>query len=627
MISTFHGLETARRSLMAHQAALHTTGHNIANANTPGYSRQRVNLTPGEPFPNTSFQQPGIPGQIGSGVKVDSIQRYREQFLDLQYRNENAKHGFWAARFDSLQKMEDIMNEPSEDGIANTMDRFWNALQDLSVHPEDSGARSVVRQQGYALADTFNYISDSLKTVQRDLQQQIDGTTHEMNSLIRQINNLNLQISKVEPHGYVPNDLYDERDLLVDQLSKIVNIKVETVSSGGNPTSVAEGLYTIKLADENGREFGVTLVNGQTFETNEVKIGYEQGTSAEKGLIEKIYFGSPNTLNSRANLETTGGVTAFSVNDFKAHGKLAAEMEAYGYYDAQGNELGVYPDMLYQLDLMVHTFVEELNAIHRQGWSLNDVANGTKVEALDFFTYKGDPSTWPTSDNVKGAASNIQISRKIQDELDNIAASGASNVKSLVAADGTYTGPLPTAAGLYTGEDPKEIDVRYDATENKWFYTLDGAEQEVGNGHIFTDGIVINVPRNQPSEDMNWSIGLETFNQRSFSGDGSNAQALANVKDQILNYGGSTTNVQSFYQAIIGDMAVNTSEANRMMRNADTLRTTVDERRMSASSVSLDEEMANIIKFQHAYNAAARNVTMIDDMLDRIINRMGRSGL
>ncbi|MEB1806672.1 MAG: flagellar hook-associated protein FlgK [Bacillaceae bacterium] len=628
MISTFHGLETARRSLMAHQGALHTTGHNIANANTPGYSRQRVNLTPGEAFPGSSFTRPGIPGQIGTGVNVDSIQRYREQFLDLQYRNENSKHGFWEARFNALEKMEDIMNEPSQNGIANTMDRFWNAMQDLSVHPEDSGARSVVRQHGVALAETFNHVSDSLKTVQRELQQQIDGTTNEMNSIIRQINNINLQISKVEPHGYVPNDLYDQRDLLVDQLSKIVNIKVETVASGGNPSSVAEGLYTIKLADENGREFGVTLVNGRTFETNEVKVGYEPGVSGEKGLIEKIYFAPPGTISSGVDLNTSGGVTAFTVNEFKAHGKLVGEMEAYGYLDAQGNELGVYPDMLHQLDTMVFTFAQELNAVHRQGWSLNDMKNGSKVEALDFFTYKGAPDTWPTSDNVKGAASKLQLSAKIQAELDNIAASGASNVRSLQAGNAAYNGPMPTASGLFNGNNPKQVTVEYNSTDNKWFYSVNGApQQEVMNGHVFEDGVVINIPRNQPTGDMNWSINLGDMNQRSFSGDGSNAQALANVKDRALNYGGSTTNVQSFYQAIIGDMAVNTSEANRMMRNSDTLRTTVDERRMSASSVSLDEEMANIIKFQHAYNAAARNVTMIDDMLDRIINRMGRAGL
>lgn len=537
MISSFHGLETARRSLMAHQGALHTTGHNIANANTPGYSRQRVNLTPGEPFPGSSFSRPGIPGQIGTGVKIDSIQRYREQFLDLQFRNENSKHGFWDARFNALHKMEDILNEPSEEGIAKTMDKFWNALQDLSVHPEDSGARSVVRQQGYSLAETFNYVADSLNTVQRDLQQEIDGNVRDINSLIKQINNINLQISKVEPHGYVPNDLYDRRDVLVDELSKFLNVRVEPVRSGGNPSSVAEGLYTIKLADENGRDLGVTLVDARNNHINEVKVKYEQKPNGEKGLIEKIHFGPSGTLSSNNNLDVEGGVAAFRVDEFMAHGKFVANMDAYGFFDADNKEQGLYPKMMEQLDVMVFTFVQEFNSVHQSGWNFDDINNGTKGPGINFFTFN-ELADQPTMNNPKGAAANLRVSEDIRNSLDKIAAS--------------------------------------------------------------TSG---------------------------YAGDGTNGLALSNVKDRTLNFGGSTTNVQSFYQGIIGDMAVHTQEADRMKRNADTLRSAVEERRMSASNVSLDEEMTNIIKFQHAYNAAARNITMIDDMLDRIINRMGRSGL
>ena len=113
---------------------------------------------------------------------------------------------------------------------------------------------------------------------------------------------------------------------------------------------------------------------------------------------------------------------------------------------------------------------------------------------------------------------------------------------------------------------------------------------------------------------------------QTFAGSGSNATALANVKDTILNYGGSTTSVTSFYQSVIGDMGVQASQAKQMTDNSNVLRDSVLTRRESVSSVSLDEEMTDMIKFQHAYNAAARNITMIDEMLDRIINNMGVVG-
>lgn len=521
MRSTFHGLETARRAMFTQQAALHTTGHNIANANTPGYSRQRVNFLQTEPYPGPGLNRPDIPGQLGTGVKAGAIQRVREGFLDVQYRGETSKFGYWDSRQVNLYKMEDIMNEPTEDGIAKTLDRFWNALQDLSVHPEDSGARSVVRQRGLAVAETFNYTADSLKTIQRDLKSQIGVTVSDVNSITRQINNLNKQIASVEPHGYLPNDLYDQRDLLVDRLSEIANIKVETSSSGGKAQEIATGIYTIKLMDENGNELGVTLVDGNSFETNEIQVAYDN----ESGLANEISFASGSTFN---------------VEDFDAIGKLKAELEAYGYLDSSGEPKGLFPEMLNNLDQMVYTFVQEFNAVHGAGWNLNEIANGEKSDPpINFFEYNGDPLT---AANFKGASSNLKLSDAIISELDNIAAS---------------------AAGL----------------------------QPIG-----------------------------------FSGDGSNALALANVKDALLSFGGTTTNVQSFYQGVIGDMAVNTNEAERMSKNSDALRTSVEQRRQSVSGVSLDEEMTNLIQFQHAYNAAARTITMVDEMLDKIINGMGLVG-
>ncbi|WP_218240514.1 flagellar basal body protein, partial [Pseudomonas sp. 2822-17] len=103
------------------QTAIQTTGHNIANANTPGYSRQRVNLQPTGGFPTPGFSQPAITDQLGSGVQAGEITRIREAYLDDQFRGENNKHGYWNSLHESLTKMEDIMNEPTEDGLANMM--------------------------------------------------------------------------------------------------------------------------------------------------------------------------------------------------------------------------------------------------------------------------------------------------------------------------------------------------------------------------------------------------------------------------------------------------------------------------------------------------------------------------
>ncbi|WP_406686217.1 FlgK family flagellar hook-associated protein, partial [Rossellomorea vietnamensis] len=142
MRSTFMGLETAKRGMYTQQGALYTTGHNISNANTPGYTRQRVNFTQTEPYPSPSMNRPQVPGQMGTGVEAGSIQRVRDSFLDTQYRGENNKLGYWDTKMEAMKKMEEVMNEPSDSGLSKTMDMFWQSLQDLAVNPTNSGARS-----------------------------------------------------------------------------------------------------------------------------------------------------------------------------------------------------------------------------------------------------------------------------------------------------------------------------------------------------------------------------------------------------------------------------------------------------------------------------------------------------
>ncbi|MFA9558921.1 flagellar hook-associated protein FlgK [Evansella sp. AB-rgal1] len=557
MTSTFHGLETMRRAISAQQSALHTTGHNIANANTPGFSRQRVNFATTNAFPTPSLTPPLIPGQIGTGVKVSDVQRIRESFLDLQFRAENNQNGYWSAKHTAYMKVEDIMNEPTENGLANSMDRFWRSLQDLSVHPEDSGARSVVRQQGIALAETFNYTYNSLESVQRDYHQQVEVQKDHINSLARQINDLNKLIAGIEPNGLVPNDLYDSRDKLVDELSLYLNVSVEQVNSGGLARESAAGRYTIKLLDENGRDLGVTLVDGSRLEANELHLSYDENTK----LVDGMYFANPRAVEAAKDssgkvdmdtLKEQKGVAQFTNLDrFMPPGGLKATIEAYGYMTGE-MEKGIIPGMKAELDLMVFTFVEEFNKVHASGWSLSEIETGGKfiqddgtTEGYHFFTFNEGPNGVIGDNNIKGAAGMLRVSENILNELNTIAASGATNGNPLAVA---------------------------------------------------------------------------------FAGDGSNALALANVKDRNLEFNGTTTNVQSFYQGVIGNMAVATRESERNMNNTESLRDSVENRRQSVSGVSLDEEMANMIQFQHAYNAAARNITVIDEMLDRIINGMGVVG-
>ncbi|EMT45888.1 flagellar hook-associated protein FlgK [Anoxybacillus flavithermus] len=615
MLSTFHGLETVRRGMTAQQQALYVTGHNIANANTPGYSRQRVNFEQTPPYPFASKNRPVIPGQMGTGVEGGTVQRMREEFLDVQYRGENMKYGYWNTRAEALYKMEEIMNEPSDEGLAKTLDRFWQALQDLAVNPSNSGARSVVRQRGIAVAETFHYLSSSLKSIREDLRNELDVTIKAVNSLARQLSAINKQISEVEVHGYLPNDLYDERNRLLDELSQYVNIKVTPVSSGGSALKIAEGSFTVELVDRNGTSLG-KLVDGNTGAFNEITVKYE--TTGDK-YVSEIKLGN-DSLNFLS---------------FKENGKIGALLHSYGY----GGGTGLYPEMLNNLNAMARAFADEFNKIHSTGWSIYEIQKGQKLASNDFFKY-----------DLPDVAGTLNIHPDIMESLDRIAASAAGFG---MAVSGTFNGSVTDGTSTWSSISKIRLEITYvdDTSGKKFEYKIWDVSNPSSPSSLFSGEASLATgtdPAANLKSALQSSIGssltfithfttLKQGDKWTFEfeegkpivaqiGDGSNAQALAEVKNGMMNIAGNTTTIQNFYESLIGQMAVNAQEAKRLSQNSEVLRQSVDERRMAVSSVSLDEEMMNMMKFQHAYNASARMITMIDQMLDKIINNMGLVG-
>ncbi|QBK25340.1 flagellar hook-associated protein FlgK [Ureibacillus thermophilus] len=537
MRSTFMGLEANKRGLFTQQSALYTTGHNIANANTEGYSRQRVNMSPTLGYPGAGLNAPMTAGYIGTGVKTDSVQRIRNEFIDRQYRQETNKLGYWESKASAINQMEDIMLEPSEYGLDEAFRLFWSALQDVSANPEDTAARKAAVQRAIHLADSFNYIDTQLKQIQGNLGNEIKVSVEQINSLLEQIADLNKKIQAVEPNGYVPNDLYDQRDLLVDQLNEYLPVSIERVPSGGNASKVAEGSYTIKL-NLNGRE--IVLVEGRNHAT--LKAIDEKGKEVD-GDVDDIGTNSYNLFDHLEIVDAKGDThNDIQQDDFEEFkGKLLSLIESYGYkdYTDGGKEKGYYPEMLKNLDKLAKAFVKSFNAVHEKGYNLHKDTNNTGVK---FFEETGI------------TAATIKVWDEIIAE------------PSLIAAS----------------------DVPNEEGNGKWARVL---------ANLQSIPIVDEGPVTGTSVTLPGSLGLD----------------------------GAT--FQSFYQGLISQLGVDGQKANLLKTNTETIRLTVENNRASMSSVSLDEEMTDMIRFQQAYNANARMITVIDETLDKIINGMGRVGL
>lgn len=235
-ISTFFGLQTALRGLISQQQAIDVTGHNIANANTPGYSRQEAVLAPTQPFgvPANSVLT-GAGAQLGSGVDVASIRRIRDQFLDLQYRAQNMSLGDTSTRADSLDQVELALGEPSDNGLSAQLGKFWSAWSDVANAPENAGARTALVTTAQTLASTFKTISDQLTTVAQQAQTQYNGITGpsgDVAAAAKELAGLNTSIRDAVFRGQQPNDLMDRRDQLLDQLSSLAQTSVTDLGDG-----------------------------------------------------------------------------------------------------------------------------------------------------------------------------------------------------------------------------------------------------------------------------------------------------------------------------------------------------------------------------------------------------------
>lgn len=330
MSSWTTGLDIAYRALQAQQQAIDVVNHNIANANTPGYSRQTALFSTTPPAALISIT--GDVGQFGTGVKVAEIRRERYSFTDFQIRGESQAMGQWEKMRDALKQVEVVFNEPSDAGINSLMSKFWQSWQDLTNDPQDAGARRALVEQADSLAVAFNRNDAQLTAIQQDMDRQITLQTEKINEITQRVATLNVKISQTEQLGLKANDLRDQRDLLMDDLSKMVRVtyyetpdsslniflgsralvikeRVTSLSNGLSPS----GFATVTWADD-GSEASVT--NGELYglmraRDVEVPTFLTDLQSLASGLITRV-----NALHAAGfGLDNTTGLGFFNGTD------------------------------------------------------------------------------------------------------------------------------------------------------------------------------------------------------------------------------------------------------------------------------------------------------------------------
>jgi len=483
MRTTFSGIEIARRALQAQQRSLDIVGHNVANANTPGYSRQVAIHTASQPYPLPQFNHNPSTGMMGTGVEVSEISRMRDSFVEMRLRQENHTAGYWESIDNGLKQIELILNEPSENGIYQALELFWNSLQELE--PENEATRAVVLQRAEVVAETIRHNRSQLGKLRDNMNDVVHVKVGEINSIAKRIAELNEQIIKVKSSGYQPNDLLDQRDHLLQQLSKITNMEAVEDQYGAVMVSIG----------------GATLVQrNQVFKLDVVSDN--SGVIPNYDRVKVVWEG----INS--SVDISGG-------------------ELGGIISFRDNEVQTFIE---KLNSWTADFVNVVNEIHQRGYDLNN------QPGKPFF--------------------------------------------AIGNGDGT---------GTITQDDDPSLSLRVNLTNPK---DLAASSQQV-------DGKTV-VGNND--------IALE----------------LAALRYKTVLSGGIT--LGDSYNSIVSELGVRAQEAKVMVENEAVLVNHLKNLRESVSGVNLDEEMADMIKFQHAYSAAARMMTAMDEVLDIIVNRLGTVG-
>lgn len=317
MSNTFSGLEIGKRALNYFKQSIETAGHNISNADTDGYSRQRVDASASEPYSAPGMNSSGEAGQIGTGVEIDAITRIRDSFLDSQYREEYTDQNYWDAASQTLEYLETFINEPSENGISAALDTINESLQELQKDPSSSTNRESFVSEMDSLCSLINEVYENMSDYRTSLNDEIKTEVQNANSLIDSIASLNNQIRIVTNTGNTPNDLLDERDELVNELSGLAEISVSEDDSGIvnislNGNLLVQGSETnhlVLVADGGNSGFYDVQVEGSEFSssTNSEAATAAIGREAEEGVYSvKILRTASETNWSVGNGNSTG---------------------------------------------------------------------------------------------------------------------------------------------------------------------------------------------------------------------------------------------------------------------------------------------------------------------------------
>lgn len=651
--SSFFGLSTAVSGLYVNKKALDTVGHNIANLNTKGYTRQNVNH--GDNNYSTLASN-----QLGNGAYIQEIRQIRDQFLDVKFREQTEQSGYYSARDSVFMQVQDIMNEFTDQGIQKSMNEFWNKWDELAKNPENLTNRAMVKASALALIENVNNTSSQLESLQRNLNKNIEKTVTRVNEISNELRDLNEKIINEESKYNSANDYRDARNLLLDELSYLVPTEIsETYNGAVNVTiggkHLVNGVNNTELialqnkstyVDVCWNEFDNPFENEKlNLDKSSKKQGYLKGLMDARGNIDSTIAGKGNgSINNTTK-------TRFAWNAADVTADQALKMQ--GFSNGMTNKLG-------DLDLsntsstdnaITFTNMDDLMAYVSKNGSFADGEGHQKIilmaknditlnshplikhdeltrlkEAGVSISIITDKANKGWADVAQATGGEVFDIEKINEGnfFENLALETSSSAAREMSTIKDYTEVLPSIKqklNAFINTIAREVNYLhkqgYDLEGNTgadFFVKLNG-ELPLQAGNIGINPIF---------NEENGHNKIAAASALEEKGNGKIAERILGLRERQM-FGNS--NAETYYRGIISEMGIQASNAAGFKSNFAHLEIDADKKRQSISGVSLDEEMSMMMKYQHSFAANSRVVNAIDEMLNKLINGTGRVGI
>jgi flagellar hook-associated protein 1 FlgK len=575
-------LDIARQAIAANQYGMSVTGQNIANVDNTNYSRQLVELQNSDSYKIGNLV-------FGSGVEVVQVASAVDDLLQSWMQDQQATTSAYGEMASNLAYMEELFNLGSNNALDVLFSDFWNSWSELSNTPDGTAERAGVLESGAAIVEQFNDMTDSLKSLSTTVNSRIEVAVDSINAINSQIEELNKAITAIEAtHGAVANDLRDQRSSLVTELSTLLDITTYEQSDSSLLITTAKG-SAILVGSSGSRE--LSFDGGQVM------------------------------------WESSGGPV--DISDLIAGGSIG------GWLDVRDEMI---PEYEAELDALTAAFVWNVNQQHSQGVGLTyfsgavtgsydvDTSTTSQLDTLDFFgnvDLTGDFSIW--IDDGSGVPAETVLN------FDALGISGTSTMGDLVTVFNT------SVSGVTASEVNGQMVLTPDSGYQFAFGGDDsGLAAALGINTFFTGATTGTIGLNSQISATGYiAAGQLDAAGGIASGDNGNALLLAecgelSVQIDVYTYDRTTdppfttatltTTTDAYYRTMVSNLGIVIDSVDRNLETAESLMTELQDRRDGVSAVSLDEEMINLVKYQNAYNAASKLLTVADEMLDTIMS-------